>query len=515
MTRTEENTVYRPPNGQSFLKVEAVSKSFPGVKALNRVSLEVANGEVLALIGENGAGKGTLIKIIGGIHEPDSGRLIVDGEETNFRSVQDSIQAGVAVIHQELNLAENLSVAENLYLGRQPTLGPFGLRDRRKLLEGSRRALESVGLQVLVETRLSDLSPGQKQLVEIAKALSQNARLLIFDEPTSSLSTHEADVLHERIREFRDRGIAIIYISHRLKEIPLISKQVQVLRDGEMAGFLHDQEITHDNMVRLMVGRDISKFFSHQRDQAAADRSVVLSVRDLRLANTPHHVSFDLHEGEILGMAGLVGAGRTELVQAIFGATPYEEGAIRVDGEVARVTSPPQALKAGILLVPEDRKNQGLVLELGVGDNIALAGLVKMSRWTLRNRKREAAVASEQRDQLQIRPHDLGVRAKNLSGGNQQKVVLGKWLSMGGRVLILDEPTRGVDVGAKEEIYLLMSKLASQGLGILMVSSEMEELIAMSDRIVVLHEGRLTGELHGDAITEENVLSLAVGGKGP
>ncbi len=501
-----------PAEGEPFLSVQGISKSFPGVQALTKVSLSVHAGELLALIGENGAGKSTLMKIIGGIYPPDEGEICVLGRPVTFSSVQESLDAGIAIIHQELNLADNLSVAENIFLGRQPRRGPFGLRDRKALIARSEEALAQVGLRASPRVLLSDLSPGQKQLVEIAKALSRDAKLLIFDEPTSSLSTREAEVLFERIEELKSRGMAIIYISHRLGEISRLARRVQVLRDGRVAGFLEGVEITHDGMVRLMVGRDVSKFFSHERNPLAGERQVVLSVRGLMVRSSPHPVSFDLHAGEILGMAGLVGAGRTELVRAIFGIDPIEEGTIEVRGRAVKVRSPRDAIRAGISLVPEDRKNQGLVLDLTIRENVAMAGLESYARWGLLDRARQRQVASEQAQQLHIRAPTIEVKARNLSGGNQQKVVLGKWLSMAARVLILDEPTRGVDVGAKEEIYALMSRLAAGGLGILMVSSEMEELMAMSDRVLVLHEGRLEGELSGDRITEENVLSLAVGG---
>jgi ribose transport system ATP-binding protein len=497
---------------EPFLSVSGISKSFPGVQALSGVGLHVGESEVLALIGENGAGKSTLMKIIGGIYQPDAGEIQVRGRKIAFRSVQDSLAAGIAIIHQELNLADNLSVAENIYLGRQPRRGPFGLRDRRALIRGSEAALAQVGLHVHPLARLGDLSPGRKQLVEIAKALSREARLLVFDEPTSSLSTREAEVLFERIDDLRARGIAIIYISHRLVEITRLARRVQVLRDGRMAGFLEGPEITHDNMVRLMVGRDISKFFGHQRKEDAGWGRVVLSVKGLRTASSPHRVSFDLRAGEILGMGGLVGAGRSELVRALFGVDPIIEGSVEVDGKPVGIRSPRDAIAAGLQLVPEDRKAQGLILDLTIRENVALAGLPTYRRWGLLDRGRERDVARGEVERLRIRAPGIEVKARNLSGGNQQKVVLGKWLSLGAKVLILDEPTRGVDVGAKQEIYALLSRLAAAGLGILMVSSEMEELIAMSDRVLVLHEGRLAGELAGARITEEDVIRLAVGG---
>jgi ribose transport system ATP-binding protein len=495
-----------------FLEASNISKSFPGVRALANVSLSARGGEVLALIGENGAGKSTLMKIIGGIYQPDEGSISVAGRPVRFDTVEESLAMGIAIIHQELNLADNISVAENIYLGRQPRRGPFGLRDRKALHAGAADALAQVGLRVSPRALLGSLSPGRKQLVEIAKALSRDARLLVFDEPTSSLSTSEAEVLFERIEDLVRRGIAIIYISHRLGEIERLATRVQVLRDGKTAGFLEKADIRHEAMVRLMVGRDISKFFSHERNLEPGTRPVALSVRGLQVKSSPHPISFDLREGEILGMAGLVGAGRTELVRAIFGVDPIRGGTVEVAGRSVDLRSPRGAISAGILLVPEDRKAQGLVLELTLRENVALAGLERQARRGLLDRAAERRVAVEQMERLRIRAPHMEIPVKNLSGGNQQKVVLGKWLSMGGRVLILDEPTRGVDIGAKEEIYGLMSRLAAEGLAVLMVSSEMEELIAMSDRVIVMHEGRLTGELAGDRITEENVMRLAVGG---
>ncbi len=524
---TGTSTAARPT---PLLAVQGVAKSFPGVQALRGVSLEVHAGEVLGLIGENGAGKSTLIKIIGGIHPPDAGGLLVDGRPVRFRDARDSIAAGIAVIHQELNLADNVSLAENIFLGRQPTRGPawLGLCDKRSLRTAAVAALEQVGLRSDPHVMLAELSPGQKQLVEIAKALSQDARVLIFDEPTSSLSTHEAEILFARIEELRARGLGVVYVSHRLGEITRLCRRVQVLRDGAHVGTLEGEEITHDKMVRLMVGRDVNHFFARDQQRAAQPGDVVLRVRDLKIASSPHPVSFDVRAGEVVGIGGLVGSGRTEVLRAIFGVDAIESGQIEVAGRPCRIHSARDAVAAGIALVPEDRKTQGLVLELGIADNICLTIKEMLARFGLVNRAAETAAARQQAEKLRIRAPSLDVRVRNLSGGNQQKVVLGKWLSLVAtqhpdcskqpgcsdralKVLMLDEPTRGVDVGTKEEIYHLILQLAADGCGILMVSSEMEELIAISDRVLVFHEGRLAGELSGEKITSENIMTLAVG----
>jgi ribose transport system ATP-binding protein len=523
-----------------LLAVRDIAKAFPGVQALRGVSLEVHAGEVLGLIGENGAGKSTLIKIIGGIHQPDEGELLIGGQPVGvgrisnpseqqarrienpsyprrshaFASVQESLAAGIAIIHQELNLADNLSLAENIFLGRQPTRGwpALGLCDKRGMHAQAETALAQVGLAVSPRVQLSELSPGQKQLVEIAKALSRDARVLIFDEPTSSLSTHEAEILFQRIEELRQRGIGMIYVSHRLGEITRLCRRVQVLRDGRDVGILQGGEITHENMVRLMVGRDVQHFFARDEEHPAEPGPVLLRVQDLKLGPAAPPVSFEVRAGEVVGVGGLVGAGRTEVLRAIFGVDRSTAGQVEIAGKPVRIRSPRDAVAAGLALVPEDRKTQGLILEQGIADNIVLAIKEALSRFGLVNRPREREVSQRKADKLRVRATSLETKVRNLSGGNQQKVVLGKWLAVEGKVLLLDEPTRGVDVGTKEEIYHLIRQLAAEGRGILMVSSEMEELIAMSDRVLVFHEGRLAGELSGERVTSENIMTLAVGG---
>lgn len=504
-----------------LLGMTGVSKRFPGVQALDDVSLELGEGEVLGLIGENGAGKSTLIKILAGIHHPETGTIHWQGKPVDIDGVQTSMDLGIGVIHQELNLAENVSIAENIYLGRQPSrFGWLGVVDRRRLNRMAQDQLDKLHLNIAGTTRLGRLSIGQRQMVEIAKALSLDAKLLVFDEPTSSLSRTEVDALFEVIRLMKRRGVGILYVSHRLAEIVELADRVEVLRDGKVAGMLTREEIGHGRMVRLMVGREVDSFYQHER--AAGGGQVALRARDVVLdekarpgrvgTKTPPTLSFELRAGEILGFAGLVGAGRTELAHAIFGVAPIRSGSIELDGRPVRIRSARSAIQHGLGMVPEDRKRHGLILEMAVTPNISMAGLCDYRRFGLLDRRHELEVAKRGSSELGIRATSLAQKTGTLSGGNQQKTVLARWLAIRPRVLILDEPTRGVDVGCKSEIYALMSELTRRGVAIMMISSEMEELLAMSDRVVVMHEGRITGELPAGRITEENIMMLAVGG---
>ncbi len=490
-----------------LLEARQLAKSFPGVRALKGVSLSVQRGEVLAVIGENGAGKSTLMKILAGVQTADSGEILLDGQALAISSVHDALAKGIALIHQELNLADNLDVAANIFLGREPLRA--GLIDRASARNGARQFLDAVGLDVSPDTLVGSLAIGQQQLVEIAKALSTNARVLIMDEPTSSLSGREAENLFKVIRDLRARGVSIVYISHRLGEVKTLADRVTVLRDGENAGELAREEISHGAMVKLMVGRDLSQFYPHEPHQPG---SVVLEVSGLRTpANPRHEVSFSVRAGEIVGLAGLVGAGRTEVLLTLFGVTPALGGTVRVSGQEVSPRSPLEAIHAGLALVPEDRKKQGVILEMAVRENVSLASLRRDQMNGFLNRRREAELSTEMITALRIKtPSDRQI-VQFLSGGNQQKVVLGKWLAIQPRVLFLDEPTRGIDVGAKQEIYKLMEELARKGVAILFVSSEMEEVLGMSDRVLVMHEGRLTGELARHELSEEAVMHLATG----
>ena len=492
-----------------LVEVRGILKRFPGVRALDRVSLHVGQAEVLALIGENGAGKSTLLKILAGVQPPDDGEMLVAGRPLRFRGVEDALQAGIALIHQELNLADNLDVAGNIFLGREPRR--FGLLDLAAMRREAAEWLGMVGLDLDPATPLSRLPIGRQQLVEIAKALSTRARLLIMDEPTSSLSARETETLFRVVKELRRRGVSVIWISHRLGEVKELADRVVVLRDGKNAGEIAARaEIEHDRMIRMMVGRDIDRL---ARRPSHPPGDVVLSARDLLTpAHPAHAISLDVRAGEIVGIAGLVGAGRTELLTTLFGITPAVGGSMTVAGRPVTPRTPIEAISAGLALVPEDRKQQGLVLEMAVRENMSLVALWPESRAGFVDFARERRLAAEMIPALAIKTPGDRQAVQFLSGGNQQKVVLAKWLAMKPKVLLLDEPTRGIDVGAKAEIYDLVHRLAGEGLAVVFVSSEMEEILSLADRALVMHEGRLAGGLSRDDLTEENVMQLAAGG---
>jgi len=493
-----------------LLEVKGISKRFPGVVALDSVDLEVGQGEIVGLIGENGAGKSTLMKILGGIHQADVGTLRFDSRSVAIRSVADAFALGIRSIHQELNVLENLDVAANIFLGCEPVVGgPLKLLNRREMVRASERYLRKMGLEISGRTPLRELSLAHQQMVEIAKALSQNARLLVMDEPTSCLTLSETERLLAKIRELRAEGVSIIYITHRLVEVGECADRVVVLRDGKNAGALRREEITHDNMVRLMVGRDLQNFYVHPEGWKRPD---YFQVRDLRTRAHPKcTVSFNAAAGEILGFAGLVGAGRSEMAQAIFGVIPPLEGAIFLDGQPVTIRRSREAISHGIYLVPEDRRRTGLITEMTVTENITLPGLKLLARLGWINSQEELNVASQQCEALRVKTPSLQAKVMNLSGGNQQKVVLGKWLALKPKVLVFDEPTRGIDVGAKAEIYRLMRDLAENGVALIMISSDMEEVLGVSDRVAVMHEGSIAGIFERHECTEEAIMHLAVG----
>lgn len=496
-----------------LLAVRDVQKHFPGVQALARVSLCLHAGEVLAVVGENGAGKSTLMKILAGIHQPDSGDILLDGKPVRFARVADALRHGISLIHQELNLAESLPVAANLFLGREDVWGGWlRLLDNGRMMREARVLMDRVGLECGPETRVGSLPPGQRQLVEIAHALALSSRILIMDEPTSSLTQKETDRLFEVVGQLKRSGVAVVYISHRLPEVKQIADRAVVLRDGRNAGELARGDIDHDALVRLMVGRELGEFF-HKRVQPAATGPARLQVRELCFADGPAEpISLSVRGGEIVALAGLVGAGRTELAEALFGVRPRRGGQVILDGKPVAIHHPRQALAGGLVLVPEDRRHHGLLLDESIQHNIGLPNLDRLSRLRLVSRQREAALAREGCERLRVRAAGLGQAVGLLSGGNQQKVVLAKWLARKPAVIIFDEPTRGIDVGAKSEIYALMDQLAQQGTAILMISSDMEEVLGMSDRVLVLHQGRLAGELSRAELSQEALMRLATGG---
>lgn len=492
----------------SLLSLRNIGKRFPGVVALDNVSLEIGAGEVVALCGENGAGKSTLMKIVGGVYQPDDGEIVVDGKPVKINNVNDSMALGVAFIHQELNVLDNLDVAANVFLGREPK-NVVGLIDFKKIHADTEPFLKRLGMNFSSKTPLEKLSIAEKQMVEIAKALSLNSRIIIMDEPTSSLTLQETDRLLELVLELKKSGVSVVYISHRLSEVEHIADRVVVLRDGKNAGALNRSEINHDSIVSLMVGREIKSSYTAS---TGAKTPGYFKVRNARSSRYPAKVvEFDATRGEILGFAGLVGAGRSEIVKAMVGLDNAGSAEVTIGDERISINSPADAICHGIFLVPEDRRGEGLVIGMSVRENTTLPSLKKYSTFNLISTERERKVTNEQIKSLNIKTPGGETLVLNLSGGNQQKVVLGKWLSMNPKVMILDEPTRGIDVGAKSEIYRLMRELADRGGVILMISSDMEEVLNVSDRIAVMHEGKITGVLERAHCNEENVMNLAVG----
>jgi ribose transport system ATP-binding protein len=492
--------------------MSGITKRFPGVTALDSVELDVARGEVVALVGENGAGKSTLMKILAGIHQPDAGTIRINGDATVIRSPRDASRHGIGIIHQELEVIDSLDIAGNVYLGREPTIGPLRLIDRKRIDADTTDVLQRLGLRLSPRTLVRELSTAHQQMVEVARAISLNANILIMDEPTSSLTLTETERLFEVVKDLRTEGVSIIYISHRLTEVQVLADRVVVLRDGKNAGTIERDEITGEQtvrrMIQMMVGRDLTDFYTPHQSSTG---EVCFEVREMRTRRYPGcSVSLTVRHGEILGLAGLVGAGRSELAAAIFGVEPPMSGSVQIDGETVAIASPRDAIRRGIYLVPEDRRSFGLITAMTVRENITLPALERYSgggfiRWSA-----EDAAARRMCAELRIKTPSTEAICSNLSGGNQQKVVLAKWLSLAPRVILFDEPTRGIDVGAKTEIYQLMRRLAEQGVSILMISSDMEEILGNSDRVAVMHEGRISGVLDRSQCSQEAIMRLAV-----
>lgn len=491
-----------------LLELRDVHKSFAAVHALRGVSLELHAGEVHGLAGENGAGKSTVVRVIGGEHRPDAGEVLVDCQPVHFAGPRDAQQAGIAVIHQEPTQFPDLTVAENVFMGRQP-LRTFRRIDRTAMNQRAAELFDSLGVPIEPGRITRGLSIADQQIIEIGKALSAEARIIVMDEPTAALSTVEAERLFRVAKRLAESGAALLFISHRLEEMYEICQRVTVLRDGSLVTSAPMAELTRDDLVRSMVGRSVEQLYP-SRDADAGDEALVVS--GLRRTGVFSDVSFSVRRGEIVGLAGLVGSGRSEVARAIFGVDTLDAGTVTVSGRRLPLGDPRAAIEAGVAMVPEDRREQGLILDLSIERNATLPRLGAVSQWGLVRRSRERDMAARWADRLGVKRGRLADPVATLSGGNQQKVVLGKWLATEPTVLIVDEPTRGIDIGAKVEVHALLSDLAASGIAVLMISSELSEVLGMADRVLVMHEGRLTAELSKEEATEEKVLQAATGG---
>ncbi|MCX7720425.1 MAG: sugar ABC transporter ATP-binding protein [Dictyoglomus thermophilum] len=497
---------------EPILRAEGISKAFPGVQALDRVDFEAYAGEVMALVGENGAGKSTLVKILSGVYKRDSGRIYFEGKRVEIQDPYHAQLMGISTIHQELMVTPNQTVAQNIFLGREirrrGILGALGFVDKREMERRAKELLERVGADIPPDELVKNLSVAQRQLVEIAKALSFKAKVIIMDEPTSALGPEEVEKLFEVIKQLKEQGIAIVFISHRLEEVFRIADRITILRDGKLVGYMSREEATPDKVIYLMVNRPIGDMF---RKEEVVRGEPILEVKNLS-SDVVKNVSFTLYKGEILGIAGLVGSGRTELVRLIFGADPKKSGEILIEGKRVEINSPEDAVKLGIGLVPEDRQNQGLILKMSVRENIGITIIKKILKFlNFVDKIKLTRISEDFVRRLNIKTPSVFEKVLYLSGGNQQKVVLSKWLASEPKILILDEPTRGIDVGAKAEIHAIMSQLAKSGISIIMISSEMPEVLAMSDRILVMSEGKIVAEVPRREATQEKIMAYASG----
>ena len=495
-----------------ILEMKDICKSFYNVKVLDNVSLSVRPGEIHALLGENGAGKSTLMKILTGIYSMDSGKILINGEERHITTPLEARENEISIMHQEISVCPDMTVAENIFMGVFPRKKPFGMLNRAEMNRRAQDVLDRLNNSIKADTVVGKLTIAQQQIVEIAKAISFNSKIIVMDEPTSALTDPEVDGLMDQMRSLKAQGIAIIYISHRMEEIYKICDRLSVLRDGRYIGTREVKDVTNDEVVKMLVGREITQLYDRRHE--CHSEETVLSVRNLKNRNLKD-ISFDLKKGEILGFAGLVGAGRTEMSRAIFGIDSLDDGEIIVEGEEKKISSPGRAIENGIGLVPEDRKQHGIMLEKSVAYNLTLPVARTFIKHFRVDGKKELQIVNEYKDALTIKMNSADVLCKNLSGGNQQKVVISKWLAAKPSIMILDEPTRGIDVGAKSEIYKLVNQLAESGISIIMISSELPEVLNLCNRIIVMHEGEITATLDNNDghVTQEELMHYAMGAK--
>lgn len=496
-------------NKTPLLEMQNISKSFPGVKALQNVNLKAYGGEVMALLGENGAGKSTLMKILSGVYTKDEGKVFIEGKEANVTGIKDAEALGVSIIHQELSLLPNLTIYENIFLGNEKYNGIFRKLDKKYMIEKSRELLSRIGFTTDPSTMTSDLTVGEMQMIEIIKAVSKDSKIIIMDEPTTALTDVETEKLFEVIEKLRSEGIAVIYISHRMDEIFAICNRVTVLRDGQYVGEAMVKDVDKDSLIAMMVGRKLEEQFPYREEKKG---NVVLKVENLSYKNKVKDVSFEVKAGEIVGFAGLMGSGRTETAKTIFGEYRKTSGEVYINGEKVNINSPKDAITHGIAYLSEDRKKEGLVLNMTVGTNMTLSNLKKYENTFKRiDTKEELKEIKEYIEKLSVKTPSHAQMMKNLSGGNQQKAIIAKWIMLSPNLLIVDEPTKGIDVGAKKEIYEVLNELKKQGKAIIMISSDMAEILGVSDRVIVMNEGKVTGELSRSDATQESIMKYAVG----
>lgn len=488
------------------LKMEKIKKGFPGVQALDGVQFDLRKGEVHALLGENGSGKSTLIKVLAGIHEPDSGEITVCGEKVKIKGVADSERLGISTVHQELVLVPEMTVAENMYMGREP-LTKFGFVDFRQMNAQAAEVLNNFGSDISPTTKISSLSTAQQQVVEIAKALSNHSRIIIMDEPTASLTQGEVENLFITINQLRDEGFSIIYVSHRMEELFRLTDRITVLRDGVYVGTVETKATTEDELIKMMIGRELE---AHNK-QYKETKDILLEVKGLSRGNKLKDINMVLRRGEVLGISGIVGAGRTELARVLFGIDADYTGSISIEGKEITIKSPTDAIEQGVALIPESRKEQGLVLMQTVGFNLTISVLSDFFKFVGYNSNKENSLIDDYVKKLRIKVSSKDQYAGKLSGGNQQKIVLAKWLATNPQILILDEPTRGIDIGAKTEIYSLIDSLSSRGIGVIVISSELPEITRLCDTVYVMYQGKMAARLEGKDIDQEKIIRYATG----